>query len=197
MGVCPIFGILTCVHGEHVWAPSTSAQNCAHPSWWGQSKRPHSNLGRCKYVLLWYRVSYGNLISEQSISWRIELSNQIGYSGRNSHADASNLCLQFTWRYGNLPLQHTSAHGGHFWPSPLVAMGAYQTVQGREFVIPLMLRTKRRTSRPTFNSGQFDHRLGVVSRKYVILLHIICVALWKSASTLSSQSHRPYRPYIS
>lgn len=79
-------------------------QKWGHPSWWGQSKRPHSNLGRCRCVLLWYRVSYGNPISEQSISWRIELRNQIGYSGRNSHADASNLCLQFTWRYGNLPL---------------------------------------------------------------------------------------------
>jgi len=32
-----------------------------------------------------------------------------------------------------------------------VAMGAYQTVQGREFVIPLMLRTKRRASWPAFN----------------------------------------------
>ena len=43
--------ILTCAHGEHFWAPSTSPQNWGHLSWWGQSKWPHSNLGRCRCVL--------------------------------------------------------------------------------------------------------------------------------------------------
>lgn len=43
--------ILTCAHGAHFWAPSTSPQNWGHLSWWGRSKRPHSNLGRCRCVL--------------------------------------------------------------------------------------------------------------------------------------------------
>ena len=38
-------------HGAHFWAPSTSPQNWGHLSWWGRSKRPHSNLGRCRCVL--------------------------------------------------------------------------------------------------------------------------------------------------
>lgn len=51
MGDRSFLSILTCAHGEHVWAPSTSPQNWGHLSWWGQSKWPHSNLDHCRCVL--------------------------------------------------------------------------------------------------------------------------------------------------
>lgn len=96
-------------------------------------------------VVFWASI-YAIPSAQQSMSWPFELVYQFGKWGWKSYAGTQNLYVQLAWCYGNLPLQHTSAHGGHFWPSSLVAMGAYQTVQDREFIIPLMLRTKRRAS---------------------------------------------------
>lgn len=121
------------------------------------------------------------LLAQQSISWRIELGTQFEYWGQKSHTDRLDkfstvseldtvgenrtvkrdvFLLQYERRNGYLPPQHTSAHGGHFWPSSLVAMGAYQTVPGREFVIPLMLRTKRRAPWTAFNCLQIEDSWG-------------------------------------
>lgn len=106
MGVCPIFGILTCVHREHFCPPSTSAQNWAHLSWLDQSKRPHLNLGRDRCILFGTGSCMAILSAQQSTSWFIELVPQSEEWGLKSHANASNVCLQFAWCHGNLPLQH-------------------------------------------------------------------------------------------
>lgn len=106
MGVCPIFGILTCVHREHFCPPSTSAQNWAHLSWLDQSKRPHLNLGRDRCILFGTGSCMAILSAQQSTSWSIELRNQIGYSGRKSYRRTWIVLLQSARCHGNLPLQH-------------------------------------------------------------------------------------------
>ncbi len=76
MGVCPIFGILTCVHREHFCPPSTSAQNWAHLSWLDQSKRPHLNLCRDRCVLFGTGSCMAILSAQCRLSWPIELDFQ-------------------------------------------------------------------------------------------------------------------------
>lgn len=98
--------IPTCVHREHFCPPSTSPQNWGHPSWWGQSKRPHSNLGRCRCVLFGMGSYMAILSTHQESSWPAELCPQNEDSGRQSHRGTRFLCLQLDRCHGNLPLQH-------------------------------------------------------------------------------------------
>ena len=74
-------------HGAHFWAPSTSPQNWGHLSWWGQSKRPHSNLGRCRCVVFGTGSHTAIPSAQQSLSWPIKLGTQLEYWGQKSHTD--------------------------------------------------------------------------------------------------------------
>ena len=58
--------ILTCAHGEHVWAPSTSAQNCVHPSLGGVSLSD----------LIWTYVVTGAYCLVQGRVWRFHQRNK-------------------------------------------------------------------------------------------------------------------------
>lgn len=58
-------------------------------SWWGQSKRPHSNLGRCRCVLFG-TVSCIVILSARKIApWSVEFVYQFGKWGWKSHVDTS------------------------------------------------------------------------------------------------------------
>ena len=94
--------ILTCAHGEHFWAPSTSPQNWGHLSWWGQSKWPHSNLGRCRCVLFGTGSHTAIPSAQCRPPWPADLCPQNEDSGSQSHRGTRFLCLQFSWCYGNL-----------------------------------------------------------------------------------------------
>lgn len=94
--------ILTCAHREHFWAPSTSPQNWGHLSWWGQSKWPHSNLGRCRCVLFGTGSHTAIPSAQCRPPWPADLCPQNEDSGSQSHRGTRFLCLQFSWCYGNL-----------------------------------------------------------------------------------------------
>lgn len=129
MGVCPIFGILTCVHREHFCPPSTSAQNWAHLSWLDQSKRPHLNLGRDRCILFGTGSCMAILSARKIAPWSVEFVYQFGKWGWKSHVDTSwptfkgtqieygwwqkngstwSYLIQFAWCHRNPPLQHQS-----------------------------------------------------------------------------------------
>ena len=91
--------ILTCAHGEHFWAPSTSPQNWGHLSWWGQSKRPHLNLCRDMCVLFGTGSCMAILSAEQRASRPTFRVNQFDYPWWKT----ANLRIQYAWRHGNLP----------------------------------------------------------------------------------------------
>lgn len=89
-------------HGAHFWAPSTSPQNWGHLSWWGRSKRPHSNLGRCRCVVFGTGSHTAIPSAQCRPPWPADLCSQNENSGSQSHRGTRFLCLQFSWCYGNL-----------------------------------------------------------------------------------------------
>lgn len=80
-------------------------------SWWGQSKRPHLNLCRDRCVLFGTGSCMAILSAQQSLTWTIELVNQIDDSwGLKPYADhfdplsgVINLSTPF---FGSLKFRH-------------------------------------------------------------------------------------------
>ena len=78
-------------HGAHFWAPSTSPQNWGHLSWWGRSKRPHFNLGRCRCVLF----GTGSCMAIPSAPTNHILTHWARLSIWKSRPEATRRCVRF------------------------------------------------------------------------------------------------------